>query len=305
MSANVREEIQKTIDDNPVVLFMKGRRRMPQCGFSATLVGILDQLVEEYITVNVLASQEMRQGIKEFSNWPTIPQLYIKGEFVGGCDIVQQMFAQGELQSKLGVEVEKAEAPEITVTESALAELRNALGDDTQSGIRISVDARFRPDMGIDSAGAMDASVDVGGLTFIFDAGSAKRSAGLMIDFLPGADGGFKLDNPNAPAKVKEISPEQLKVRLEAKADFIFIDVRGEEEKKIASIEGARLLDEAFKEELLASDKSAELVFHCHHGGRSKAAAEFFLQQGFKKVYNLTGGIDAWSQQVDDTVPRY
>ena len=92
-----RQRIQSIIDSSPVVLFMKGDRRMPQCGFSARVVQILDSMLPEYATVNVLTDPEVREGIKEYSAWPTIPQLYVRGEFVGGCDIVTEMYQSGEL----------------------------------------------------------------------------------------------------------------------------------------------------------------------------------------------------------------
>ena len=97
----VRQEITDLIGSNEVVLFMKGNRRMPQCGFSATVVGILDSMLSDYHTVDVLSAPHIRDGIKTFSSWPTIPQLYVKGEFVGGCDIIREMFQEGELQSYL------------------------------------------------------------------------------------------------------------------------------------------------------------------------------------------------------------
>ena len=90
--------IKSTLSENPVVLFMKGNAEQPQCGFSALVVQILDHLGVDYATVNVLSSDELRQGIKTYSDWPTIPQLYVKGEFVGGCDIVKEMFQAGELK---------------------------------------------------------------------------------------------------------------------------------------------------------------------------------------------------------------
>jgi monothiol glutaredoxin len=95
----IKDEIQSTIDKNDVVLFMKGTPNFPQCGFSGQVVQILSYLDVSYEPVNCLASDEIRQGIKEFSNWPTIPQLYVKGEFLGGCDIVREMFQSGELAS--------------------------------------------------------------------------------------------------------------------------------------------------------------------------------------------------------------
>src|ERR1700722_8426403 len=93
--------IQSVIDKNNVVLFMKGSPNFPQCGFSGQLVQILHYLDVNYEHVNCLENNEIRQGIKEFSNWPTIPQVYVKGEFIGGCDIVREMFQAGELQQTL------------------------------------------------------------------------------------------------------------------------------------------------------------------------------------------------------------
>ena len=93
--------IQKTVAEHPVVLFMKGVPEQPGCGFSAIVVQILDHLGVDFVGVNVLQSDELRQGVKSFSDWPTIPQLYVKGEFVGGCDIVREMFQTGELKGFL------------------------------------------------------------------------------------------------------------------------------------------------------------------------------------------------------------
>ena len=97
MSA-INEFIGNEVKNHDVVVFMKGTPGFPQCGFSGQVVQILDYLGVDYHGVNVLTSDELRQGIKEYSNWPTIPQLYIKGEFVGGCDIIREMFQAGELQ---------------------------------------------------------------------------------------------------------------------------------------------------------------------------------------------------------------
>ncbi len=96
-----RDRLRSIIDSGPVVLFMKGNRQMPQCGFSAQVVQILDSLVPDYTTVDVLSDPDVRQGIKEYSSWPTVPQLYVRGEFVGGCDIVIEMYRSGELANAL------------------------------------------------------------------------------------------------------------------------------------------------------------------------------------------------------------
>jgi monothiol glutaredoxin len=98
---NINEKIKDIINKNDVVLFMKGTPEMPQCGFSMTVCNILKELKVKFSGVNVLADPEIRQGIKDFSNWPTVPQLYIKGEFIGGCDIAKEMYEKGELQKVL------------------------------------------------------------------------------------------------------------------------------------------------------------------------------------------------------------
>ena len=100
--SDVQAWIKETVTQHPVVLFMKGSAQFPQCGFSGRAIQILKACgVENIVTVNVLEDDEVRQGIKEFSNWPTIPQLYVKGEFVGGSDIMNEMFESGELQNVL------------------------------------------------------------------------------------------------------------------------------------------------------------------------------------------------------------
>ncbi len=100
---SVQDTIREQVTQHPVVLYMKGTPQFPQCGFSATVAEILRRCgLDEYYSVNVLADDEIRQGIKDYANWPTIPQLYVNGEFVGGCDIVREMYSNGELQKLLG-----------------------------------------------------------------------------------------------------------------------------------------------------------------------------------------------------------
>ncbi|MDP3935883.1 MAG: Grx4 family monothiol glutaredoxin [Alphaproteobacteria bacterium] len=99
--SDIQSKIKELVETNDVVLFMKGAPDFPQCGFSSTVVQILNQLGVKCLGVNILEDQDMRQGIKDYTNWPTLPQLYIKGEFIGGCDIVKEMFQAGELQALL------------------------------------------------------------------------------------------------------------------------------------------------------------------------------------------------------------
>ena len=108
MDNTTHDRIRQQVTDNPVVLFMKGTPVFPQCGFSATVVQILSHLGVKFKGIDVLADSSVREGIKEFSSWPTIPQLYVKGEFIGGCDIIREMFETGELQQVFedkGVEI--------------------------------------------------------------------------------------------------------------------------------------------------------------------------------------------------------
>ena len=113
---SAQEQIKETVTSNDVVLFMKGTKEMPQCGFSSRVVGVLNYMGVEYSDVNVLADDDIRQGIKDYSDWPTIPQLYVKGEFVGGCDIITEMTLAGELDElfdKEGVAYDKDAADKI------------------------------------------------------------------------------------------------------------------------------------------------------------------------------------------------
>lgn len=98
---NVQEKIQQQVNDHPIVLYMKGSAQMPMCGFSAQAVKLLKSCGVPFATIDVLQDEDIRNGIKVFSNWPTIPQLYVQGEFVGGCDIMTEMFESGELQDLL------------------------------------------------------------------------------------------------------------------------------------------------------------------------------------------------------------
>ena len=304
MDAAIREKIESTVTSTPVVLYMKGNRSAPQCGFSAQVVQILDELLDDYLTVDVLADPEIRDGVKAYADWPTIPQLYIKGEFVGGCDIVKEMFGSGQLEDALGIQAAEIAPPQLTISPSAAEALSQAL----QSGeekVRLEIDKLYRHGLSIGPASAKDVVATSQGLAIHMDRASAKRAEGLSIDFVDSPQGkAFKLDNPNEPAKVRSISVVELKKRLSEGALHLF-DPRSQKERDTASIEGSTLLDRAAQDALLKLPRNEPIYFHCHHGGRSRQAAEFFIAQGFKEVYNVEGGIDAWSLEIDPNVPRY
>jgi monothiol glutaredoxin len=303
----VRSQIESLIAKSPVVLFMKGTRHSPQCGFSAQVVQILDEMVETYETINVLSDPGLRDGIKEYSSWPTIPQLYVHGQFVGGCDIVKEMHSSGELGKLLGVEARSGEPPRIEVSARAAEEIQKASAEaESTEKLRVVVHSSFDPELFFDEPKGGDFVVRVGKIEVLVDRSSARRADGMRIDFAATAHGaGFKIDNPNEPARVRPLRAKDLKARLAAGEPTHLFDVRPEVERRIAKIDEAIALDAVGVETLEALPKDAPIVFQCHHGIRSQAAAQEALRRGFTRVYNLEGGIDAWSQDVDPAVPRY
>jgi monothiol glutaredoxin len=312
LDASLKQKIDQLVKSDDVVLFMKGSRSFPQCGFSASVVNILNTLIPKYTTVNILSDAEVRGGMKEYSDWPTFPQLFVRGEFIGGADIVRQMHESGELEKKLGNLVAAPKAPALTVTEKAAAELSAALKEGSPGDvIHLTITPAWEHQLDLGPKEASHITVETRGLTLQLDRASAARADGVSIDFIEAADGaGFKIENPNRPAVVKEIAPKELKAlidqgKLAGKLGTHFFDVRPEKERAIAKIESVRQMDDRTMAEIEELPKDQPLAFHCHHGGRSRAAAEHFLKLGFKNVYNLTGGIDAWSRDIDPKVPRY
>ena len=126
-TTQIREAIQSAISENPVILFMKGTPDQPMCGFSARTVAILQDMGTPFAAVNILPDPRIRQELSALSNWPTIPQLFIDGEFVGGCDIVTEMYESGELQQALGLENDGADAPEAETAEAPPLSIENRL----------------------------------------------------------------------------------------------------------------------------------------------------------------------------------
>ncbi|MBM4357119.1 MAG: Grx4 family monothiol glutaredoxin [Deltaproteobacteria bacterium] len=305
--SDVRQQIEELIQNNKVVLFMKGTRSFPQCGFSARAIEVFKRCGVTVKDVNVLADPTMRQGIKDYSNWPTIPQAYVGGQFVGGSDILLEMYESGELQKLLGVEpasAAPAKAPTVTITRAAQAAFASA-GRDAGSGevLRFDVSPTFQYDLFFGPTVKDDFVIQAGALTVHVSRGAAARADGVTIDFVDGPTGsGFKIDNPNEPAKVRTLSAKELKAKLDGGEALHLFDVRGEKERAVASIAGARPLED---KALAGIAKDAMVVLHCHHGVRSRSAAEQLVQAGFRNVWNLTGGIDAWSVEVDPGVARY
>jgi monothiol glutaredoxin len=307
LDPETRKKIEQLVASDAVVLFMKGSRSFPQCGFSASVVNILNTLIPKYTTVNILADADVRTGMKEFSDWPTFPQLFVRGEFVGGADIVRQMHESGDLEKTLGDLVAAARAPTITVSPRAGKELLEALKESGSGDvIHLTITPAWEHQLDLGPRETSHLTVQSGGVTVQIDRASASRADGVTIDFIEAADGaGFKIDNPNRPATVKEVPPRELKALLDSGKIQHLYDVRTDKERAIAKITGAIQLDDAAMAAIQALPVDTPLAFHCHHGGRSRGAAEHFLKLGFKNVYNMAGGIEAWSRDVDPSVPRY
>ena len=204
LDEDARQQIDDLVHSHDVVLFMKGNRQAPQCGFSATVIQILDTLTPEYQTADVLSEPGLRDGIKVYSSWPTIPQLYVKGEFIGGCDIIQELFGSGELHEKLGIQLDLSIRPTITIADEAAQALRQAVSSARADGdgreLHLAIDARYQASLAMAPRGDHDIEIDVNGIRLLVDALSAQRADGVSIEAVDTPRGtGFKIENPNAP----------------------------------------------------------------------------------------------------------
>jgi monothiol glutaredoxin len=300
-----RSKIEDYLSQDRVVLFMKGSPRAPMCGFSAKTAGLLDSLLDAYASVDVLEDPEVREGIKAYGNWPTIPQLYIDGELVGGCDIVTAMFNSGELHEHLGLEKPERKAPEITITDAAAGKIREALAGHEGVALHFQVDANWQSQFNLAPVEGHEIQAEANGITLLFDLASAQRAQGAVIDWVSTLQGeGLTIQLPAAPAPVHQMSVAELKQQLDQDA-VVLVDVRNHEERALATIESARPMDAELMSELEAMPKDTAMAFICHTGNRSQLAAEHFRKLGFAKASNVAGGIDAWSQEIDPEVPRY
>ena len=174
------------------------------------------------------------------------------------------------------------------------------------ASIHLKISPNWQHEFSLAPAKGHEITASDNGIDILFDLDSANRADGLSLDLVEeGNEPGFVINNPNAPPAVKQMSVETLKGLLDSGDAKHLYDVRGADERAIACIPTAKPLDEHTAKEIEQLPPDTMLIFHCHHGGRSQQAAEYFRQQGFTNVYNVSGGIDAWSQQVDSSVARY
>jgi monothiol glutaredoxin len=307
LSPETRSRIEALLASNPVMLFMKGNPQAPQCGFSAKAVGILGGLVPGFGHVDVLADPEIREGIKVFGQWPTIPQLYVGGELLGGSDIIEQMLNSGELHEALGLPKPDRTPPPIEITPAAAEAISRAMGGaDDDAVLHLSVDPRFNARFELKPATGQEIVAEAAGIRLHLDLASAPRARGIRIDWVEDVRGaGLAIHNPNAPPAVKSMSVQQLHDHIIA-GTIDVVDVRPAHARALAPFPHPHeVLDEDSAARLAELPKDLPLAFLCHHGNSSRQAAEHFRNLGFHDLYNVEGGIDAWSTDIDPSVPRY
>jgi monothiol glutaredoxin len=305
LSSELRQRIDALLHSNDVVLFMKGSPGQPSCGFSSKASGILNELLGDYAHVDVLADAEIREGIKIYGQWPTIPQLYIRGELIGGSDIIDEMFNSGELHQVLGLPAPLRINPVLNISPAAARAIRQAM-ENSEPGyaLHLNVDARFQSQFQLKPVNGNEIVSEAEGIKVYFDLASAPRADGISIDWIEDVRGsGLAIDNPNAPAKVKSVSVEELNESLQS---FTVIDVRPAHARALTEFpHGHEVLDEDSIERLAALPKETRLAFLCHHGNSSRQAAEHFRGLGFTQLFNIEGGIDAWAEKIDNSLHRY
>lgn len=300
-----RERIQTLLGEHRVVLFMKGNRQQPMCGFSAAATNTLNELLSDYHTVNVLEDPEIREGIKIYGEWPTIPQLYVDGELVGGSDIIRQMYTSGELHTLFGAAAPDRTPPEITITDKAAEMIRQGTANAQGVAIHLEIGPDHSAGFQLAPAGDHDIVAVSNGLEIHFDPASAQRAKGIVIDWVSTVQGeGLSLKFPGAQ-EIKSLTVQELQQRLAA-GDLTLIDVRPASGRaQAAPLAQARVLEEEGYDALAALPKDTALAFICHHGVSSRGVAERFAAHGFSNVHNVEGGMDAWAEQIDSSVPRY
>jgi len=307
--AEIEDQIADLISHHQVVLFMKGTAEYPKCGHSSRAVELLERCGVEFEAVDVLADPAMRAAIKTYSNWPTLPQAYIDGEFVGGSDILAVLYERGELQKQLGVEPEPEGPPmvELDVTDSAQAVLASGLEEAAEGVVRFTVSPSYQYDLSLAPKVETDVVVPCGQVDVHVPRHCAARANGTTIDFARGPDGeGFRIKNPAEPPRPHPVMPEELKRWLDGEREVQLFDVRSAEERQQAAIAAAKVMapgGDVAALEGLPTDTT--IVLFCHHGLQSGTAASRLCREGYSEVYVLTGGIDAWAAEVDPSIPRY
>ncbi|MBW2457659.1 MAG: Grx4 family monothiol glutaredoxin [Deltaproteobacteria bacterium] len=307
--AELEDQIADLISHHQVVLFMKGTAETPRCGHSARAVEVLERCGVEFEAVDVLADPAMGDGIKTYSKWPTLPQAYIDGEFVGGSDILARRYDQGDLQKQLGAEPEEDPPPtiELTVTYTAQEVLAGGLEQAGEGVARFTVSPSFHYDLTLGTQAESDVVVRCGKVDLHVPRHAASRAHGTTIDFVSGPDGeGFRIKNPNEPPRPQPVMPAELQRWLDGERQVHLYDVRNAAERAQATIAQAEVMGPGGDLAAVAGlPTDTTIVLFCHHGLHSGSTAARLCREGYTEVHVLTGGIDAWAAEIDRSVPRY
>ncbi len=280
------QQVDDAIASDDVVVFMKGTREAPHCGFSAQMVEILNHLLPNYSTFDVRDDVELRRVVKERSGWPTFPQLYVRGEFIGGSDIVKELFVSGDLAGRLGVAPAELPSPELHFSQRALEQLvRLAAGQP----VRIELDARGDSHLSVSQRQSSDIELSVGDIVVVMDVLTATRADGLRVDYLP-EPGGFIVSH----AKVTPITAARFTEMLAMQEPLLVVDCRTLAEYSTGSVPGAEHLNQALLEHLAGANEERTVVFVCRNGSRSSNVAEHFAVLNGTPARYLEGGLERW-----------
>ena len=305
ISPAVHARIAKLLADNPVVLFMKGGKDQPRCGFSAKATDVLNELAPNFIGVDVLLDEEIRHGIKLYGNWPTIPQLYINSELVGGSDIITQLFNTGELHQLLGAPAPDRSAPNITISDAAATAIRAGMADEPGVVLHLRIDRRWQAHFQLAPAEGHEVRAQAAGIEILMDVATAQAAQGMHVDWAESLQGaGLSIKLPRAPRAIQSMSVSELTPAHQK--GTLLIDVRPEHDRLRAPMPlSHRVLDNSTLSSLEALDKTTAMAFLCHFGNSSRQAADHFRGLGFTELFNIEGGIDAYAREIDGSVARY
>lgn len=200
LATDTRQRIEDLLAQHRVVLFMKGTRHAPRCGFSASAAGILNGLLDDYLSVDVLADNAIREGIKEYGNWPTIPQLYVDRELVGGSDIIGGMYNSGELHELLGLAKPDRSPPQLTITPAAAEAIRNGMADEPGMALHLAIDGRWQAQFMLKPAQGHEIKATSEGIELLMDLATAQKARGMVVDWVDDVRGsGLTIQLPQAP----------------------------------------------------------------------------------------------------------
>jgi monothiol glutaredoxin len=215
------------------------------------------------------------------------------------------MFNSGELHESLGLEKPDRTPPDVEMTEAAAEKIREAMQGHESLGLHLQIDPDFQARFSLAPAQGDEITVETAGIRVLFDLASAQRARGAHIDWIETVQGeGLSIRLPEAPTPIPQMEVEELHRRMQDDA-ITLVDVRNDEERSKATIDGALVMNADVMAQLEAMPKDTPMAFLCHTGGRSNIAAKHFRKLGFEDVYNVAGGIHAWSQRVDPSVPTY